>query len=139
MGSLEPTPERLERFMTAADDPGPIVMVNLLRYRAQAEYPPGMGATPCSGREAYSRYAEIALRKVAEVGGRLLWMGSMASALIGPEGEEWDDVVLVEYPSRRAFLDMVSRPTYQAAAVHRTAALADSRLIATTGQGAVVP
>jgi uncharacterized protein (DUF1330 family) len=51
--------------------------------------------------------------------------------VIGPEGEQWDDVLLVQYPSRRAFLTMVGRADYQQAVVHRRAALADSRLIAT--------
>jgi uncharacterized protein (DUF1330 family) len=106
-------------------------MLNLLRYRERAEYPQGSAAAPCSGREAYQRYSEVAVRKVAESGGRILWLGAAFLGLIGPEGESWDDVVLVEYPSPRAFLRMISMPDYQAAAVHRTAALADSRLVAT--------
>ena len=36
-----------------------------------------------------------------------------------------------ELTSRRAFVEMVSRADYQAVAMHRTAALADSRLIMT--------
>jgi len=54
------------------------------------------------------------------------------ATLIAPEAEEWDDALLVEYPSRAAFLEMVSQPEYLAAAPHRSAALEDSRLIATT-------
>ena len=53
--------------------------------------------------------------------------------MIAPEAEAWDDAVLVEYPSRAAFLKMLSEPTYQAAVPHRSAALMDSRLIATHG------
>jgi len=40
--------------------------------------------------------------------------------------------VLMEYPSREAFIEMTSSAEYQAISHHRTAALADSRLIATT-------
>ena len=52
-------------------------------------------------------------------------------SLIAPEEEEWDDVVLVEYPSRDAFVKMVESAEYQAVSPHRTAGLLDSRLIAT--------
>jgi uncharacterized protein (DUF1330 family) len=111
-------------------------MINLLRYRERAHYSAGAGAAaagaaPCSGREAYQRYAAVALQKVASVGGRIVWMGRVAASVIAPEGEEWDDAVLVEYPSRKAFLHMIAMPDYQAAVFHRTAALEDSRLLAT--------
>ena len=130
MGAVEPTPERFQDFLKAPDAT-PLVMINLLRYRERAAYPPGSDAEPCSGREAYQRYAEVALRTVTEAGGRPLWLGEVASTLIAPAGEAWDDAILVEYPSRQAFLDMIARPDYQAASVHRSAALADSRLVAT--------
>ncbi len=129
--SVEPSPERLQEFVAAADAGAPLVMINLLRYRERAQYPPGGDAAPCSGREAYQRYAAVALAKVAQVGGRILWMGRVAASVIAPHGEEWDDAVLVEYPSRKAFLDMIALRDYQAAVFHRTAALEDSRLIAT--------
>ena len=60
-----------------------------------------------------------------------VWAGRVASAVIAPEGEEWDGAVLVEYPSAAAFIEMMSSPDYRAASPHRTAALLDSRLIAT--------
>ncbi len=134
MFSIEPSPAQMQRLLQDAARPEPIVMINLLRYREQAAYPSGFAATPCSGREAYQRYGAVAVSKVAEKGGRLLWMSAVKTAVIAPEGEEWDDAVLVYYPSRAAFLEMVSQPDYLAAAVHRTAALADSRLLLTEGQ-----
>lgn len=54
------------------------------------------------------------------------------ATLIAPPEEEWDDLLLVSYPSKEAFLAMLSDREYQAAAEHRSAALADSRLIGTT-------
>jgi uncharacterized protein (DUF1330 family) len=63
--------------------------------------------------------------------GRVLWAAAATYTVVAPPGERWDDVLLVEYPSRQAFLEMVDRHDYQTAAVHRTAALEDSRLIAT--------
>jgi uncharacterized protein (DUF1330 family) len=128
--SIDPSPEAFERFLASATA-GPVVMINLLRYRDRAAYPPEAAATGCTGREAYQRYAEVAVSTVAGVGGRVVWMGTVGATVIGPSDETWDDAALVEYPSRDAFLTMVSQPDYQAAVVHRTAALADSRLIAT--------
>ena len=132
MGTVEPSAESLQAFLGGAEDDAPIVMINLLRYREQARYPDGFAAEPCSGREAYGRYGAVAVQRIASVGGRLLWMGSVQATVIGPDAEHWDDAVLAEYPSRKKFIEMVSQPEYLAVAPHRTAALEDSRLIATT-------
>ncbi|MSU35988.1 MAG: DUF1330 domain-containing protein [Pedosphaera sp.] len=131
MASIEPTAEQFQQLVQDIAEPGALVMINLLRYRDCAQYPVGSEATPCTGREAYQRYAAVAVTKVEEVGGKVLWMGSVKTALIAPPDETWDDALLVQYPSRQAFVEMVSRPDYQAGAVHRTAALADSRLLLT--------
>ena len=132
MPAINPLPEALQAFLAGVDDETPIVMINLLRFREQAAYEPGADAQPCTGRQAYARYSAVALQKVQEVGGRLVWYGRVECSVITVEGERWDEAALVEYPSRKAFIQMVSQPEYQAAAIHRTAALSDSRLIATT-------
>ncbi|MBM6404174.1 DUF1330 domain-containing protein [Phycicoccus sp. CSK15P-2] len=126
---LEPAPDALSALAGLPDDE-PVVMLNLLRFRDSAEYPAGVDAEPCSGREAYERYSCEAVRFVRAVGGEPVFQGASELAVIGPEGE-WDEVLLVRYPSRAAFLAMVSDPDYLATTVHRTAALADSRLVAT--------
>jgi uncharacterized protein (DUF1330 family) len=131
MPSIEPSPGTLEQLLAEANDESPLVMINLLRYRERADYPEGSDAAPCSGREAYQRYIALVLPILGEIGARVLWRGSVKHVVIGPEGEKWDEAFLVEQPSRRALLNMVSRADYSRAAVHRTAALGDSRLIAT--------
>ncbi|MDX1648282.1 MAG: DUF1330 domain-containing protein [Myxococcota bacterium] len=131
MSHVEPDPQRLRQFLEEGDPQAPIVMINLLRYRERAAYPEGSDAAPASGREAYQRYGAEAAKHIAAVGGRMLWMGEAHATVIGPTDERWDDAILVEYPSKKAFVDMVSNADYQACAVHRTAALADSRLICT--------
>jgi uncharacterized protein (DUF1330 family) len=131
MGTVEGNPQRIRDFLAEGDAEGPIVMINLLRYRDRAVYPEGFDAAPASGREAYERYGAEAVKHVASVGGRVLWMAAARFTVIGPPEERWDDALLVEYPSREAFVEMVSRADYRAIAVHRTAALEDSRLICT--------
>jgi uncharacterized protein (DUF1330 family) len=128
---IDPSPEQVQQLLADASDESPIVMINLLRYRNRADYPQGSGAAPCSGREAYQRYGALVLPMLGEVGASVLWRGSAKQMVIGPEGEHWDEVLLVQYPSRRAFLTMVGRADYQQAVAHRRAALDDSRLIAT--------
>ncbi|HSX72367.1 MAG TPA: DUF1330 domain-containing protein [Pseudomonas sp.] len=129
MPSLNPSPAQLAAF--AADLPAgqPILMLNLLRYNAAAAYPDASPHAACSGREAYARYSRTALAKVRGVGGEVRLLTPARAALIAPEGEAWDEVLLVRYPSPEAFLGMLADPEYRAATVHRTAALADSRLI----------
>lgn len=131
MESVEPSRERFAEFQSGADTPGPVVMINLLRFRGQAEYPEDFEAGPCSGQEAYQRYGSLAFPLIEAVGGRVVFAGKVQASVIAPEGEEWDEAILVEYPSRGAMLKAVSSPEYLAIVPHRTAALLDSRLIAT--------
>ena len=131
MGSVAPNMERFRAFLQEdSDGSEPLCMVNLLKFREQASYPEGFDAAPCSGREAYGRYMAEARKCVAAVGGRLVWKAGVLATVIAPDSETWDEVFIVEYPSRSAFARMVSDPGYQAIVPHRTAALADSRLIA---------
>jgi len=131
MASISPNLERLQAFAQSEDDT-PIMMINLVQYRDQAEYEDDADEPARSGREAYAHYSSLATRFVGEVSGKLVFMGGVESCLIAPEGEDWDAALLVQYPSRQAFIAMLSNPEYQAITFHRTAALADSRLIATT-------
>lgn len=130
MGAIEPNSEQIGALL--ASDPGDsaVVMLNLLRFREQAEYPADFVAEPCDGREAYHRYAEHALAALAKVGGHIKWAGPALATVIAPDGETWDEVALVEYPSKEAFLELGAAVGSNQATVHRTAGLADSRLIA---------
>ncbi len=132
-GSIEPAAAQLERFAAdeACDSP---VMLNLLRYRDTADYSasPDLDPGPAiTGREAYERYSEGVLPLLAAVGGGIEMWGACLGTVIGPDAEEWDDIVLVRYPSAAAFVSMVTSSDYQAIQGHRTAALADSRLVRT--------
>lgn len=134
-GHIDPTRESLAALAGLPDD-DPVVMLNLLRFRDAASYPDGSPHPPCTGREAYRRYGTVAIRHVRAVGGDQIFGGSARCSIIGP-ADEWDEVLLVRYPSPAAFLTMVADPDYRAAAVHRSAALADSRLIALRPHDAV--
>ena len=123
-----PSPEQLEA-LRAADDGAPVSMLNLLAYRDQAAYPDHPDEQPCSGREAFGRYAAATTPIIEALGGGLVFAGAASPLAIGPESERWDDVVIVQYPSRASFLEMLESESYQAVVHHRRAALADSRLV----------
>jgi uncharacterized protein (DUF1330 family) len=109
-------PDALKQ-LAESDAEGPVVMLNLLKFRADG------------GREGYERYAETASRLVAERGGRILYAGQAEELLEGDE--EWDVVALAEYPSRQAFLEMASSEEFQAVAPLREESLERAVLYAT--------
>ncbi|MEM9422024.1 MAG: DUF1330 domain-containing protein [Pseudomonadota bacterium] len=119
-----------ESFVAQYPPAQPVVMLNLLKFRDEARYPQNSDYEPCSGAEAFARYGEAVLPMIARSGGRQIWQGQQAAMLIGPQDKQWSLAVLVEYPSARAFLDMISSDEYQQIVVHRVAALEDARLIA---------
>ncbi len=132
--SIHPTPESIAAFVQNLPDATPVTMLNLLRFRELASYKadaPGAGVAGQSGREAYAVYSRHVMPLLAGVGGKPVWMGDAHCSVIAPEGESWDEVLLVQYPNKGAFLKMIQSPAYLAIVHHRTAALADSRLVAT--------
>jgi len=125
-GSIEPTADQLATLLSSPDE-GPVVMLNLLRYLDVAS--DGSGRT---GREAYNDYSAAVLPMVANRGGGIVYFGTTSPTVVGPADEQWDDIVLVMYPNRAAFIDMTSSPEYIAIMGDRAAALADSRLVPTS-------
>ena len=130
---LHPGPDNMAAFMALPDDTS-INMVNFLRYRELAEYPDGHehAGKGWSGRRAYEEYGRAIAVPFTKVGAKVIWRGAFQATTIGAADEVWDDLLVVEYPSAKAFLQMISDPEYQAGAVNRTAALADSRLFRTS-------
>jgi uncharacterized protein (DUF1330 family) len=129
MKTIDPDPQKLPGLLAALPAGTPLVMLNLLRFRAVAQYRDG--PADYSGREAYRRYSEVALRKLAEVGAEVIYVGAAQGALIAPPEECWDEVLLVRYPNAAAFAAMLAMPDYREATRHRSAALDDARLVAT--------
>lgn len=111
MSGVDPTGQDLKRFLEE-DDGKPVVMLNLLRFK------------PDGGRESYNQYAREIGPFLDQVGGEVVYFGETATALVQPAtGNDWDAVLLVRYPSRAAFSQMVADPGYQAITHLRTQAL----------------
>ena len=118
---VDPTGHDLKRFLEEAPD-DPVVMLNLLRFAD--------GGRP--GYEAYARGIQPFLEKV---GARVVYFGDTSTTLVAPASHHWDAVLLVHYPSRRAFSAMVADPEYQRITSLRTAALSEAVLQATVPRG----
>jgi uncharacterized protein (DUF1330 family) len=102
------------------------VMLNLNRYRERAQYGDGVpdGLDPdVSGREAYLRYGGVAARVLSRLGGRILWEAESERIAVGEEGDRYDEVLAVWYPSVAAFIQLATDPELLAAHPHRAAGL----------------
>lgn len=128
---LEPTQDSGRAFFMRGIA-GKVVMLNLLRFRAVADYstvPELAPEQPISGEAAYRLYMDHTMPHLEKSGGRLLFYGRGGPFLIGPEDERWDAVMLVEQSSPAAFMAFAANAEYMAGIGHRTAALEDSRLL----------
>lgn len=122
---IDPTKDSFKAFRET-DRPGPVHMLNLVRYNKIAVYEDG---TETTGQDAYKAYARESAPIFLGLGGRQVWTGKPELMLIGPEAEHWDLAFIAEYPNVQAFVSMLRDPDYRKAVRHRQAAVADSRLI----------
>jgi uncharacterized protein (DUF1330 family) len=125
--AVYPTRSSVETLMADASG-GPVVMLNLLRFRAKAVYPDGR-PSDLTGRQAYDLYGAAMQKVIEEQGGRVLFGGDIASLVIGNVEDLWDTCVLVEYPSAAAFAAIVTSPEVTEIGVHRAAGLEGQLLI----------
>lgn len=97
---------------------GPVRMLNLIRYAGE------------KGPERYARYVRAAGEILDQIGARVLYDGEVLTGIVGPADEQWDRMLLVEYPSLKVFLTMSRSKEFVAISQWRLDALADHRLIA---------
>ena len=108
------------KALLAEDRGGPVVMLNLLRFAPE-------------GRPLYDEYARhLEKTFLPRYGGQIVYAGSGGTALVAEDGQAWDAVLLVRYPSRAAFSRMVADPEYQAVTALRTRAVVEAVLQPTT-------
>ena len=132
--AVMPSPDQAMDFFGAPEH-GPVVMVNLLKFKTHAEYPDGSDAH-LTGAQAYARYGEEVRKLVERLGGKIRYQGRVSGLLLGEVEELWDAVALAEYPSLAAFQAMALSPAMHAIEHHRKAGLAGQLNIRTTpGEG----
>jgi uncharacterized protein (DUF1330 family) len=114
---VDPTGDDLKKFL-AEDLGGPVVMLNLLRFKD-------------GKRQSYEEYARAIRPFLDEYDAKVLYIGDLSTALVAPKEHQWDTILIVRYPSRQAFSSMVADPNYQEITGMRTEALEDAVLQAT--------
>jgi uncharacterized protein (DUF1330 family) len=138
--AITPTREQFTEFAHGTRD-GEVVMINLLHFArpdepssptAESSADHGTEATPASsGAGAYREYSDQVIKMVEARGGKVIWTGRPENVLIGDsDADEWDLVALVSYPSRSAFIDMVTSSNYEEAHTHRERGLDRTVLLA---------
>ena len=86
----------------------PVVMVNLMRFRERSLDGDG------SGWDAYLRYSALTVPMIKARDGTLLWTGDAKAVALGePDGNRWDYLALVFYPTVAAFIDMMTSADYE--------------------------
>lgn len=124
--AIYPTSEQIQTLLADPDD-RPVVMLNLLRFKPRAD------GDETSGQASYERYATAMRALVESEGGRFLWAGTVDSLVIGPpEAEGFDVVGIVEYPSRRKFVEIATGERVRQIGGDRAAGLESQWLVATT-------
>ena len=94
--------------LSELDQTAPVVMVNLMRFRQRSLDGDG------SGWDAYLRYSALTVPMIKARGGTLLWTGNAETVALGePDGQRWDYLALVYYPSVAAFTDMMTSADYE--------------------------
>ncbi len=116
MSGIESNEDQFKRLAENKNDE-PFVMLNLLKFKKDG------------GKEAYFRYIKESGPFVEGVGAKVLYFGKANELLNGTQ--DWDIVMLVQYPSRKAFLRMANNPDYLKVHEFREAALERAVLYAT--------
>ncbi len=130
--SIDPTADQV-RALRDDGAQGPVVVLNLLKFREVADYGPDSDEPAMRGVDAYARYQTAFVETVAAVSrAEVLYDGPVGQVFIGMAGTpetDWDKVLIVRYPSRQHFLGMMADATYREALRHRYAGLARTVLL----------
>jgi hypothetical protein len=126
---FEPTNESFVSTIEFVGD-GPFVMLNLFRLKDVPDFsnhPEMKPEIPMTTRELFYRYIADMDSNLDKVGAKRIFLADSGPLLIGPSGEHWDVVQMVQYPSKQSFIDLaiLIRPEL----LKREVMLADSRIM----------
>ena len=153
-GRLPATPEREAEFLARlpawgnADDGKPVYMLNVMSYLPQLQPVPGESSTDISPVESNRIYEAHVMPLAVQLGAYPIVGGETSGIpmpgmrhndLTGADQaiDRTDRVLVMRYPSRRAFLELISDPRYLRWAPYKFAAL-ELALLPVTAR-AVIP
>ena len=114
-------PKQIENVAKQGPE-GPIFMINLLKFKEQAEYEDGR-QSDLTGRQAYQLYGAGVAGLLPDYGGRIFFVADTTFLQLGQVEELWDEIAIAVYPNRKALFDMSRSQEWQDLSVHRTAGL----------------
>ena len=111
------------RAWAEADDGRPVYMLNLMRYYKQLKPLPQVAGFTGTPAQANAYYEEHVMPLLFGVGAYPLFASTMQGVMAGDAPstnlitfdsaiDNWDSVLIVRYPSRRAFFALISDPEY---------------------------
>jgi hypothetical protein len=112
------------RAWGGADDGQPVYMLNLMRYYDELKRIPGAEAIKGTPAQANAHYEAATIPMVARLGAYPLLGGEVAGVggsdgrphsnlfTFDPGVDDWSRVLVVRYPNRRAFFDLIRDPAY---------------------------
>ena len=130
--NLQPTGDQVRAFRDRKTGE-PIFMLNLLKFKAKAEYK-DRRKVDLTGRQAYALYGAGFDTVMAPLGTEIIYSGDIKGFLIGFGEDDWDSVALIKYPSTDVMLNMFRNESYQEIQIHREAAL-EGQLLLECGPG----
>ncbi|MBN1613482.1 MAG: hypothetical protein JW950_03355 [Deltaproteobacteria bacterium] len=111
------------RNLAKSDDGKEFYMVNLLKYRKKALYPKGYNYND-DAMAANTRYSHGIVPALLKYGGHPVFLGRVQGRFIHPtDADDWDQVGIVRYRSRRDLMKMVVGIAGTDLNVHKWAAL----------------
>lgn len=96
---VNPAEARAIAAVAATCDDGPVLMLNLNCYRAEAGYPDGA---------PYRGYMAALDTLLGQVGGRVLWRAAVLGQVVGDR--PIDEAIGIWYPTHQSFLDLTTAP-----------------------------
>lgn len=124
ISKIDPTRESIKALASEYPKDTPVTMLNILKFKAKVD---GSDET---GIDAYKRYGSNATKHLKEAGAKIIFAGEVKNVVIGDTDDMAHQILLVQYPSVKHFLDMAMSPAYQAITHDRTMALEYGGLIA---------
>ncbi len=119
------TKEAFMDFMQNYPSETPLVMLNILKFREKAE------GSEESGEEAYRRYGRNVHPLMVKYGGKVLWAGKVNNTIIGDLEDQPDQILIVSWPSKEAFVAFSTSDEYKPVGKDRKIALVYGGLLAT--------
>lgn len=113
------------RAWASEDDGRPVYMLNVMRYHEQVRSHPRLDPAHTATPEASNAHYEAQVIPMAlHSGAYPVFAGTVSGAdLTGSTLDRPDRIILMRYPNRRAFLELVSDPDYGRVAPYKLMAL----------------